>query len=82
VDFVVAEIQQFYKELNNFWTEEIRCVVEALKKGRTDPKDLERWNNFYSSLKQTLKSWKVCFPPLLCFSQQIKISCSESATKR
>ncbi|KAH9984108.1 hypothetical protein BJV77DRAFT_1162758 [Russula vinacea] len=58
VDSVVAKIRRFYEELNKFWTEEIRHVVEALKKGRTDPKDLERWNKFHSSLKQTLGSWK------------------------
>lgn len=59
VDSVVAEIRRFYEELNKFWTEEIHCVVEALrKKGRTDPKDLERWNNFHSGLKQTVESWK------------------------
>ena len=59
---MVAEIRRFYEELNKFWTEEICHVVEALKKGRTDSKDLERWENLHSSLKQTLGSWKV-FPP-------------------
>ena len=58
----MAEIRRYYEELNKFWTEEIRHVVRALKKGRTDPKDLARWNNFHSSLKQTLGSWKVFFP--------------------
>ena len=38
-------------------------MVEALKKGRTDSKDLERWKNFHSSLKQTLGSWKVAYFP-------------------
>ena len=61
----MAEIGRFYEELNKFWAEEIDHVVEALRKGRTDPKDLERWNRFHSSLKQTLGSWKV-FPPLIC----------------
>jgi hypothetical protein len=66
---VVAEIRRFYEELNKFWTEEIHCVVEALrKKGRTDPKDLERWNNFHSGLKQTVESWKVYFPPFNMYS--------------
>jgi hypothetical protein len=37
VDFVMAEIRQFYEELNKFWKEEICCVVEALKKRRVDP---------------------------------------------
>jgi hypothetical protein len=69
VDSVVAEIRRFYEELNKFWTEEIHCVVEALrKKGRTDPKDLERWNNFHSGLKQTVESWKVYFPPFNMYS--------------
>ena len=63
VDFVLAEIGRFYEELNKFWTEEIHHVVEALKKGRTDLRDRERWKNFHSSLKQTIESWKVCFFP-------------------
>jgi hypothetical protein len=40
----------------------MRHVVEALKKGRTDTRDFERWKNFHLSLKQTIESWKVCFP--------------------
>ena len=44
-----------------FLKEEIRQVAEFLKKGRTDPRDLERWNTFRSSLEQTIESWKVCF---------------------
>ena len=59
------EIGRFYKELDEFWAEEIKHVVEALGKGCTDPEDLERWNKFHSSLEQTLRSWKV-FPPLTC----------------
>lgn len=79
----MAEIRRFYEELNRFWTEEIGHVVEALQKRRIDPKDIERWNNFRSSLKQTIESWKVWFFfTLLCISQLIKIPCSESATKR
>jgi hypothetical protein len=69
----MAEIQRFYEELNRFWTEEIRHVVNALRRGRTDPKDLKRWDNFHSGLKQTLESWKVFFPPLICIPQQIQI---------
>ena len=57
----MAEIRRFYEELNRFWTEEIGHVVEALQKRRIDPKDIERWNNFRSSLKQTIESWKVWF---------------------
>ena len=61
----MAEIRRLYKELNNFWREEICCVVEALKKRRVDPSDFERWNGFRSSLKQTIEFWKVCILPLL-----------------
>jgi hypothetical protein len=58
---VLAEIRRFYEELNKFWTEEIRHVVDVLKKRRIDPRDFERWNNFNSSLKQTIECWKVYF---------------------
>jgi hypothetical protein len=61
----MAEIRRFYEELNKFWREEICHVVEALKKRRVDPRDLERWNGFRSSLKQTIEFWKVCLLPLL-----------------
>ena len=57
---LLADIRQLYEELNTFWKEEIRQVAESLKKGRTDPRDLERWNNFRSSLEHTIESWKVC----------------------
>ena len=57
----MAEIRRFYEELNKFWKEEICHVAEALKKGRTDPEDLERWKNYHSSLKQTIGLWKVRF---------------------
>jgi hypothetical protein len=67
VDRLLAEIRQLYEKLNTFWKEEIRQVAEVLKKDRTDPRDLERWNTFHSSLKQTIESWKVCFPPLLYY---------------
>jgi hypothetical protein len=40
-------------------------VAEALRKGRTDQRDFERWKNFHSSLKLTIGSWKV-FVPLYC----------------
>jgi hypothetical protein len=60
---VMAEIRQFYEELNKFWREEICCVVEALKKRRVDPRDFERWNGFRSSLKQTIEFWKVTLLP-------------------
>ncbi|KAF8486405.1 hypothetical protein DFH94DRAFT_850431 [Russula ochroleuca] len=58
VDSVLADIRQFYEELKKFWTEETRHVIEAVKKGRTDPRDFERWKTFHSSLKQALESWK------------------------
>ena len=61
----MAEIRRFYKELNNFWREEICHVVEALKKRRVDPRDFERWNGFRSSLRQTIDFWKVRILPLL-----------------
>ena len=61
----MAEIRRFYEELNKFWIEEISYVVEALKKRRVDPRDIERWNSFRSSIKQTIGSWMVCFLPLL-----------------
>jgi hypothetical protein len=61
----MAEIRRFYEELNKFWREEICSVAEALKKRRVDPRDFERWNSFRSSLKQTIKFWKVCVLPLL-----------------
>lgn len=59
---MLAEIGRFYENLKEFWKEEICHVVGALKKGRTDPKDFERWKIFHSSLKQTIESWRVCFP--------------------
>ena len=65
----MAEIRRFYEELNKFWTEEIGHVVKALQKRRIDPKDIERWNNFRSSLRQTIKFCEVCvFASTLHFS--------------
>ena len=58
---MLAEIRGFYEELNKFWKEEIRHVDEALKKHRTDLRDFERWDDFYSSLILTIEYWKVCF---------------------
>ena len=63
MDFVLAEIRRLYEELDKFWKEEIRLVAKALKEGRTDTRDLERWNNYHSSLMQTIESWKVRFLP-------------------
>ena len=61
---MLGEIGQLYEELNKFWKEEIRLIAKALKEGRTDLRDLERWNNFHSILKQAIESWKVpCFLP-------------------
>lgn len=66
VDFVMAEIRRFYEELNIFWEEETRHVAEALKKGRPDPTDFERWSNSHSSLRRTIEDWKV-FPLYTAF---------------
>ena len=66
---MMAEIRRFYEELNKFWREEISHVVEALEKNRIDPRDFERWNGFRSSLRQTIRSWRVCFLPL-CISNR------------
>ena len=61
MDKVIAEIRRCYTELDNFWTEEISRVIEALNMRRVDPTDLERWKNFHVNLKQTIESWKVWF---------------------
>ena len=60
---MLAEIGRSYEELNKFWLEEIRRVVDATELCRIDPRDFDHWINFYSSLKRTIKFWKVCFPP-------------------
>jgi hypothetical protein len=60
VDLVLAEVGRSYEWLMNFWKEEIRHVAEAVKKGRTDPSDFERWSNIRPSLEQTIEFWKVC----------------------
>ena len=58
---MLAEIRGFYEELNIFWKEETYHVAEALKERRTDLRDFECWNSFYSSLKLTIEFWKVCY---------------------
>ena len=68
----MAQIRRFYEELNKFWKDEICHIAEALKKGRTDPEDLERWKNFHSSLKQTIMCWKVCVFPYYAFPNRSK----------
>ena len=79
----MAEIRRLYEELNKFWKEEICHVVEALMKRRVDLRDFERWNNFRSSLNQTIESWKVCLLPLLlCKFPTDQILCPEPATNR
>ena len=78
----MAEIRRFYEELNKFWREEICCVVEALKKRRVDPRDIERWNSFRSSLKQTIKIWKVRFFFYYSAFPTDQILCPERASKR
>ena len=79
---LLADIRQLYEELNMFWKEEIHQVAEFLKKGRTDPRDFERWNTFRSSIEQTIKSWKVCFLQLYyAFPGRLKLPWLESVTK-
>jgi hypothetical protein len=57
-------------------------VAEFLKKGRTDPRDFERWNTFRSSIEQTIESWKVCFLQLYyAFPGRLKLPWLESVTK-
>ncbi len=58
---MLAEIRQLYEELNKFWAEEVLYVGEALNKYRFDRRDLKRWNNFNSRLRQATESWKVWF---------------------
>ena len=84
MDFVLAEIGRFYEDSNKFWTEEIHHVAEALKKGRTDPRDRECWKIFRSSLKQTIESWKVGFLTFYMHSaaDYNKLPSSGSANKR
>ena len=80
---LLADIRQLYEELNAFWKEEICQVAGSLKKGRTDPRDLERWNNFRSSLEQTIESWKVCFlHQYYALPSPLKLPWLEPVTKR
>jgi hypothetical protein len=60
VDLVLAEVGRSYERLMNFWKEEICRVAEALKNGRIDPRDFQRWSNIHPSLEQTIEFWKVC----------------------
>lgn len=60
VDVMLAELWRSYERLTNFWKEEIRHVAEAVKTGRIDPRDFERWSNIHPSLEQTIELWKVC----------------------
>jgi hypothetical protein len=62
VDLVLVEIRRSYERLKRFWEEEIRHVIEALKEGRTDPRDFENWGDIRSNLKQTIEFWK-SWPP-------------------
>ncbi|KAH9983746.1 hypothetical protein BJV77DRAFT_244187 [Russula vinacea] len=59
VDVMLAELWRSYERLTNFWKEEIRHVAEAVKTGRIDPRDFERWSNIHPSLEQTIELWKV-----------------------
>ena len=58
---MLSEISQCYKELDNFWKEEICRADTAFRTRRVDPGDIERWRNFTASLQPTIKSWKVWF---------------------
>jgi hypothetical protein len=79
---LLTEIRQCYVELNKFWTEEISRASEALRMGRVDPTDLERWKNFHANLKQTIESWKVRYGSYSCAHYQlVKTRCSERAAK-
>ena len=82
VDFAMAEIRRLYKELDNFWREEICYVVRALKKLRVDQRNIERWNDFCSSLKQTIEFWKVCFRLYYYAFPTDQMLCPEPAAKR
>ena len=78
---LLVDIRQLYDELNMFWKEEIRQVAEFLKKGRSSPRYLERWNKFRSSLEQAIESWKVCFLHLYyAFPSRLKLPWLELAT--
>jgi hypothetical protein len=56
-------------ELDKFWTKEITRAIEALKKRRVDPTDVERWKNFHANIKKATESWKVqCDFPFLCYA--------------
>ena len=58
---MLAEIREFYEELNIFWKEEAFRAAEVFKERRTDLRDFECWNSFYSSLKLAIEFWKVCY---------------------
>jgi len=79
---VLCQIRQCYVEMDKFWREEICRAAKALERRRVDPGDVERWNNFHASLKETIDSWKVL---LLVTSamhlQLIKMPISESVAK-
>ena len=78
---MLAEIRGSYEELNIFWKEEAFRAAKVLKERRTDLRDFECWNSFYSSLKLAIELWKVCYLPLQCISRLIKITRLESATE-
>ena len=82
VDVVLAQVWRSYERLTNFWKEETRIVTKALKKGRIDPGDFERWSNIHPSLEQSIEFWKVCIFFLLNIFLPIKIPFSESATRQ
>ena len=59
VDLVLTQIRQCYMEIDKFWRDEIYHVAKVLELRRVDASDLDRWENFQASLKETIESWKV-----------------------
>ncbi len=60
-------------EIDKFWRDEIYHVANALELRRVDVSDLDRWEKFQASLKETIESWKVwSLLPLLHIPVQSK----------
>jgi hypothetical protein len=59
VDLVLTQIRQCYTEMDKFWRDEIYHVAKVLELRRVDAGDLDCWENFQVSLKETIESWKV-----------------------
>ena len=69
---MLGEISRCYKELDNFWKEEICRADIALQTRCVDPGDVERWRDFKASLRQTIESWKVWFRSIPVDRKQTK----------